>query len=74
MAYKFAYVIFFVYLCTRKGLENNMTTLTHSEKEAIMKDMKSFDESMPAVGIFWYDPEEHDFFGVHQKEPMPKMI
>ncbi len=22
MAYKFAYVIFFVYLCTRKGLEN----------------------------------------------------
>jgi hypothetical protein len=22
MAYKFAYVIFFVYLCSRKGLEN----------------------------------------------------
>ena len=43
MTYKFAYVIFFVYLCTRKGLEKNMTTLTHSEKEAIMKDMKSFD-------------------------------
>ena len=40
-----------------------MTTLSHSEKEAIMKDMKSFDESMPAVGIFWYDSQEHDFFG-----------
>ncbi len=44
-----------------------MTTLTQSEKEAIMKDMKSFDEPMPAVGIFWYDPEEHDFFGVYKK-------
>lgn len=51
-----------------------MTTLTHSEKEAIMKDMKSFDEPMPAVGIFWYDPEEHDFFGVYKKELTPKMV
>ena len=74
MAYKFEYVIFFVYLCTRKGLDSSMTTLTHSEKEAIMKDMKSFDEPMPAVGIFWYDPEEHDFFGVYKKELTPKMV
>ena len=51
-----------------------MTTLTHGEKEAIMKDMKSFDEPMPAVGIFWYDPEEHDFFGVYKKELTPKMV
>ena len=51
-----------------------MTTLTHSEKEAIMKDMKSFEEPMPAVGIFWYDPEEHDFFGVYKKELTPKMV
>ena len=51
-----------------------MTTLSHSEKEAIMKDMKSFDEPMPAVGIFWYDPEEHDFFGVYKKELTPKMV
>lgn len=35
-----------------------MTTLSQSEKEAIMADMKSFDEPIPAVGIFWYDPEE----------------
>ena len=41
MAYNLAYVIFFVYLCTRKGLDSSMTTLTHSEKEAIMKDTRS---------------------------------
>ena len=29
-----------------------MTNLTKSEKEAIMADRKSFDEPMPAVGIF----------------------
>ncbi|MBP5642592.1 MAG: hypothetical protein J6W92_05975 [Paludibacteraceae bacterium] len=51
-----------------------MTALSHTEKEAIMADMKSFDEPMPAVGIFWYDPEEHDFFGVYKKELTPKMI
>ena len=68
------YVKLLLYLCSRKGLDSNMTTLTHSEKEAIMKDMKSFDEPMPAVGIFWYDPEEHDFFGVYKKELTPKMV
>lgn len=51
-----------------------MTTLSKHEKQAIMADMKSFDEPMPAVGIFWYDPEEHDFFGVRKKELTPKMI
>ncbi len=51
-----------------------MTTLSQKEKEAIMKDMKSFDEPMPAVGIFWYDPQEHDFFGVYKKELTPKMV
>ena len=55
-------------------LNDTMTTLSHSEKEAIMADMKSFDEPMPAVGIFWYDPEEHDFFGVYKKELTPKMV
>ena len=51
-----------------------MTALSHSEKEAMMADMKSFDEQMPSVGIFWYDPEEHDFFGVYKKELTPKMV
>ena len=39
-----------------------------------MASMKSFDEDMPSVGIFWYDPEEHEFFGVYKKELTPKMI
>ena len=39
-----------------------------------MADMASFDEQMPCVGIFWYDPEEHNFFGVHKKEITPKMV
>ena len=51
-----------------------MTALSDKEKEAIMADMKSFDEPMPAVGIFWYDPKEHDFFGVYKKELTPKMV
>ncbi|MBR1808327.1 MAG: hypothetical protein IJ776_02955 [Paludibacteraceae bacterium] len=51
-----------------------MTTLSNSEKKQIMADMRSYDEPMPAVGIFWYDPAEHDFFGVYKKELTPKMI
>lgn len=39
-----------------------------------MKDMKSFDEPMPAVGIFWYDPQKHDFGGIYKKELTPKMV
>ena len=36
--------------------------------------MRDCDEPMPAVGIFWYDPEEHDLFGVYKKELTPRMI
>lgn len=39
-----------------------------------MKDMSTFDEPMPSIGIFWYDMEEHSFFGVGKKELTPKMI
>ena len=45
-----------------------MTQLTDKERDAQMADMKSFDEQMPCVGIFWYDPEGHTLFGVHKKE------
>ena len=38
-----------------------------------MADMASFDEQMPCVGIFWYDPQKHSFFGVHKKEISPRM-
>lgn len=48
-------------------------TTTPEQHKAMMTDMKSFDEPMPAVGIFWYDPEEHSFFGVRKKEMTPKI-
>lgn len=51
-----------------------MTTLSDSSRDFQMADMKSFDEPMPAIGIFWYDPKEHEFFGVYKKELTPKMV
>ncbi len=39
-----------------------------------MADMKSFDEPMPSVGIFWYDPREKCLFGVHKKEITPREV
>ena len=39
-----------------------------------MADMKSFDEEMPSIGIFWYAPEDHALFGVGKKELTPKMV
>lgn len=51
-----------------------MTQLSEKEHQAQMDDMKSFDEQMPCVGIFWYDLEEKSFFGVHKKEITPKMV
>ena len=51
-----------------------MTQLSEKEHQAQMDDMKSFDEQMPCVGIFWYDLEEKSFFGVCKKEITPKMV
>jgi len=51
-----------------------MCTLDEKGHQQMMADMQSYDEAMPAVGIFWYDMEEHDFFGVYKKELTPKMI
>ena len=39
-----------------------------------MSDMKSFDEQMPCIGIFWYDLADHEFFGVRKSELTPKMV
>lgn len=39
-----------------------------------MNDMRSFDEQMPCVGIFWYDPADRSFFGVRKKEITPQMV
>ena len=51
-----------------------MTHLSDKEHQAQMADMKTFDEQMPCVGIFWYDPEEHSFFGVKKKEITPREV
>ena len=51
-----------------------MTQLSDKDHKAQMAAMKAFDEQMPCIGIFWYDPEEHNFFGVHKKEITPKMV
>ena len=39
-----------------------------------MADMKAFDEEMPSIDIFWYDPKDHSLFGVGKKELTPKMV
>ena len=36
--------------------------------------MKAFDEEMPSIGIFWYDPKDHSLFGVGKKELTPQMV
>ena len=51
-----------------------MTELDENEHQAQMADMKSFDEPMPSVGIFWYDPEDHSLFGVRKKELTPREV
>lgn len=51
-----------------------MIHLTDEQHAAQMADMKAFDEQMPCVGIFWYDPEEKSFFGVQKQEITPKMV
>ena len=45
-----------------------MTHLSDKDQKAQMEDMLSFDEQMPCVGIFWYDPEDHTLFGIRKKE------
>lgn len=49
-----------------------MTHFSESEHQAQMADMKSFDEQMPCVGIFWYDPKDRTLFGVRKKELTPR--
>ena len=51
-----------------------MTQLNEEDRQAQMADMKSFDEPMPSVGIFWYDPEDHSLFGVRKKELTPREV
>jgi hypothetical protein len=50
-----------------------MTQLSKEDHQAMMADMRRFDEQMPCVGIFWYDPAEKCLFGVRKQELTPKM-
>lgn len=49
-----------------------MTQLSQKEHDEQMADMKSFDEQMPCVGIFWYDLDDQVLFGVRKKELLEK--
>lgn len=51
-----------------------MTHLDEIGHKAQMDDMRSFDEPMPSVGIFWYDPKDHNLFGVRKKELTPREV
>jgi len=51
-----------------------MTQLSDKDHKEQMADMKAFDEQMPCIGIFWYDPADNSFFGVRKKEITPKMV
>ena len=51
-----------------------MTHLNEKDKALQMADMKSFDEQMPSVGIFWYDSTDHSLFGVRKKELTPREV
>ena len=51
-----------------------MTQLNDKDHAAQMADMKSFDEEMPSIGIFWYDPKDHSLFGVGKKELTPREV
>lgn len=48
--------------------------MTQDEIQQQMAEMKSFDEPMPQVGIFWYDLEDKSFFGVCKQELTPKQV
>ena len=51
-----------------------MTELSKKEHNEQMADMKSFDEQMPCVGIFWYDLDDQVLFGVRKKELTPQVV
>lgn len=51
-----------------------MTQLSDKDHKAQMADMKSFDEPMPSVGSFSFDPVQKSLFNVRKMELTPQMI
>lgn len=48
--------------------------MSDKEIQQQMDAMRALDEPMPQVGIFWYDPTDHSFFGVCKQELTPGCI
>lgn len=48
--------------------------MSEKEIQQQMDAMRALDEPMPQVGIFWFDPDDHTFFGVRKQELTPKRI
>lgn len=48
--------------------------MSEKEIQQQMDAMRALDEPMPQVGIFWFDPVDHSFFGVRKQELTPKRI
>ncbi len=51
-----------------------MTHLNDKDRAAQMADMKSFNEPMPSVGSFSFDPVQKSLFNVRKMELTPQMI
>lgn len=51
-----------------------MNQLNDKDLAALMADMKSFDEEMPSIGIFLYNPLDHCLFDVDKKELTPREV
>ena len=51
-----------------------MTNLSEKEHQAQMADMRSFDEQMSCLGVFWYGLNDHTLFGVWKKELTPREV
>lgn len=58
-------------IVNHKTVIKPMTQLTNQERDALMADMKSFDEQMPCVGFFRYDPVGRFLFDVRKMELTP---
>lgn len=48
--------------------------MSDNEIQQQMEAMRALDEPMPQVGIFWYDLQDKDFFGVRKQELTPKQV
>lgn len=48
--------------------------MSDKEIQQQMDAMRALDEPMPQVGIFWFDSNDHTFFGVRKQEITPKLV